>query len=147
MKKFLITILIVLFGIPCAFAQWGGQDPFPPKKQSRPGEPMFDTTSTIIKKSNPDGIIGHPSLTLWAGFGGGTIKNSIGRINLPNGDASSYTLRADVIYPATKSTSLLLQIGITGESQSFPETSEYYNEKISLNGYGIVVGVRIFSGW
>jgi hypothetical protein len=147
MKKFLITILIVLFGIPYAFAQWGGQDPFPPKKQSHPGELALDTVTTLIRKSNPDGIIGHPSFTLWAGFGGGGIKYSVGSSNVSNGDASSYILRADLTYPASQSISLLLQMNFSGQTQSFPETSEYFREETSLNGFGIVVGIRIFSAW
>lgn len=145
MKKFLITILIVLFGIPYAFAQWSGQDPFPPKKHSHPGEPLIDTT-TFIRKSNPDGIVGHPSFTLWAGLGNGGIKHSVGSSKVSNGDFGSYIFRADLTYPASQSISLLLQMNFSGQTESFLKTSEYFKEETSLDGFGILVGIRIFSG-
>ena len=118
MKKILIVLMMVILPVLC-FAQ----------------------------KSNPDGIIGRPSLTLLGGYGLGDIHKNINSNSLPLADLKTYGFRIEMIYPIDKETSFIFQLHYDKQNEKLSETYDIWKNELNLTGYGLVVGIRLFGSW
>lgn len=97
------------------------------------------------QNSNPDGLVGSPSLTLYYGYGSGNIKQTIGNSPQPQASLDNYGFKVELIYPASRYISFIFQANYEKQDQNFPENHEYLNMENKLTGYGFVFGIRLFS--
>jgi hypothetical protein len=143
MKKVLMFwILFLLFPI-CIFGQWGGRDPFPPKKQSQPGELALDTARTVAKEFNPDGPVGSLLLTCLGGIHTGNIDAGIqGSKNQNVGDLTGTTFSIKLECPASNSATLLLLFNYDSQKITPPRSPLLW--KISQSNITILGGVKFF---
>ncbi len=109
---------------------------------------VFLDASALAQESNPDGIIGKPSITILAGLQTGSGDNTvsgIGTIASQKSDFNGLVVDAKIIYPAVTGVSLLFDLTVNLQRLELPETSSLPRQKSNLDVYSFAFGVRFFT--
>jgi len=99
------------------------------------------------QESNPDGIIGKVTIGVYGGVRTGNSELNLfeGSVLLRrDGDFKGSGLWTEVIYPASKSLSLVFKIQAERQQFEYPETFLYYRQESRATIYTFVVGFRFF---
>jgi hypothetical protein len=104
-------------------------------------------SSSFAQDSNPDGMIGKPSITLL-----GAIQRGSGEISVLNTptlkqdtEFKAWFLGGNITYPVTRTVSLIFEVGGVSQESKHPETLEFFGSTSELRVYSFTFGIRMFT--